>query len=194
MVPATVHFPGYFLPGLADDAEESPGQELVYRLRILLSSISSTNGWFLFAILRLLLLFPVAHTLPGRLPCPAAECTDCLVIAVRAGLSFCRRLWMRLPAWMYWTAVAAGLLTTLAALYYFSQVRYSCVQVEAARAEVSATVKWLWGFALLAFVLKILMQALTVIPAVTHLAFGFRPIVIGLPARGPPGTGRVFSC
>jgi hypothetical protein len=51
--------------------------------------------------------------------------------------------------------------------------------VRGTRAEVSGIVKWLWGFALLAFILKILMQALSVIPAVTHLAFGFRPIVIG---------------
>jgi hypothetical protein len=46
-------------------------------------------------------------------------------------------------------------------------------------AELPIVVKWLWGFAFLAMILKITMQAFSVIPSVSHFAFGFRPIVIG---------------
>ena len=132
------------------------------------------NGWFLFAIFGCFYFF--LSRIPYQAGCHArTQVYQLLLIAVVPAF-FLSALWMRLPAWMYWTAVVAGLLQ-LWALYYFSKVLFNCVR--GTHAEVSATVKWLWGFALLAFVLKILMQALSVIPSVTHFAFGLRPIVIG---------------
>jgi hypothetical protein len=132
------------------------------------------NGWFLFAILGCFYYF--LSRIPYQAGCHARTQVYRLLLIAVVPAYFLSALWMRLPAWMYWAAVVAGLLQ-LCALYYFSKVIFRCVR--STRAEVSNTVKWLWGFALLAFVLKILMQALSVIPSVTHFAFGFRPIVIG---------------
>jgi len=39
-------------------------------------------------------------------------------------------------------------------------------------------VKWLWRLAGLAWVIKIMLQGLTVIPEVGHFVFGFRPVII----------------
>lgn len=132
------------------------------------------NGWFLFAILGCFYYF--LSRIPYQAGCHArTQVFRLLMLAVLPGF-FLSALWMRIPSWMYWAAVVAGLLQ-LWALYYFSQTLLRCVR--GTRAEVSVPVKWLWGFALLAFVLKIIMQALSVIPSITHFAFGFRPIVIG---------------
>jgi hypothetical protein len=89
---------------------------------------------------------------------------------------FLSALWMKIPDWMYWLAVAAGL-AQLAGLVLFVRLIKKCVV--GVEDNVPMLVKWLWGFAFLAFVLKILMQALSVIPSISHFAFGYRPIVIG---------------
>src|SRR6185312_9761441 len=39
--------------------------------------------------------------------------------------------------------------------------------------------RWLWRFASIAFILKIILQMLSTIPFLSHFAFGFRPVVIG---------------
>jgi hypothetical protein len=132
------------------------------------------NGWFLFAILGFFYCF--LSYIPYQAGCYSRSQVFWLLVTASLPAYFLSALWMRLPGWMYWTAVLAGMLQ-LAALYYFTLTLLRCVR--GTRAAVSPFVKWLWGFALLAFVLKILMQALSVIPSITHFAFGFRPIVIG---------------
>jgi hypothetical protein len=132
------------------------------------------NGWFLFAILGFFYYF--LSRIPYQAGCHARPQVYRLMWIAAVPAYFLSALWMRLPAWMYWMAVAAALLQ-LAALVYFARVLFHCVR--STRAQVSVYVKWLWGLALLAFVLKIIFQALSVIPSITHFAFGFRPIVIG---------------
>jgi hypothetical protein len=132
------------------------------------------NGWFLFGLLGFFYHF-LSH-IPYQSGCHARTQVYWLLLVAVLPAFFLSALWMRIPSWMYWAAVVAGLLQVWA-LYYFSQILLRCVR--GTRAEVSVPVKWLWGFALLAFALKILMQALSVIPSITHFAFGFRPIVIG---------------
>jgi hypothetical protein len=132
------------------------------------------NGWFLFALLGLFYYF--LSRIPYQAGCHARPQVYRLMSIAAVPAFFLSALWMRLPAWMYWLAVAAALLQ-LAALFYFARVLFHCVR--GTRASVSVYVKWLWGLALLAFVLKIIFQALSVFPSITHFAFGFRPIVIG---------------
>lgn len=132
------------------------------------------NGWFLFAILGLFYYF--LSRIPYQAGCHARPQVYGLMWIAAVPAYFLSALWMRLPAWMYWLAVAAALLQ-LAALFYFTRVLFHCVR--GTKTHVSGYVKWLWGIALLAFVLKIIFQALSVIPSITHFAFGFRPIVIG---------------
>ena len=132
------------------------------------------NGWFLFAILGFFYSF--LSRIPYQAGCfHRPEVFRYLALATIPAF-FLSALWMRLPAWMYWSAVGAALLQ-LVALAYLAKTIWFCVR--GTGTPVTVFVKWLWGFALLAFVLKILMQALSVIPAITHFAFGFRPIVIG---------------
>lgn len=132
------------------------------------------NGWFLFAILGFFHFFLYGLPVQGA-DVDRPELFRYLAWATIPAF-FLSALWMRLPAWMYGLAVLAALLQLLALVYLAKTIGNGA---RGSGARVSVFVRWLWGFALLAFVLKILMQALSVIPSITHFAFGFRPVVIG---------------
>lgn len=85
-------------------------------------------------------------------------------------------LWLKLPKALHWTADISGILQ-LFVLFYFIQL-YSVVRKNNLN-KFTKTTKYLWIMASIAFVLKIILQMLSVIPYLSHFAFGFRPIVIG---------------
>jgi hypothetical protein len=132
------------------------------------------NGWFLFSIIGFFMYFIAG--MPYHKGCYARPLLFRIFFWSAFPAFFLSALWMKIPGWMYWLAVAAGL-AQLAGLVLFVQLIRKCVV--GVQSNVPALVKWLWGFAALAFLLKILMQALSVIPSISHFAFGYRPIVIG---------------
>lgn len=83
---------------------------------------------------------------------------------------------MTLPDWIYWLAVIAGIIQVIG-LGYFIKLFVNCKK--GIQASLPTLVVWIWGFALLSLVLKITLQAFSVIPSISDFAFGFRPIVIG---------------
>lgn len=132
------------------------------------------NGWFLFSIIGFFMYF--ISRLPYHQGCHGGPLLFRVFFWSAFPAFFLSALWMKIPGWMYWLAVAAGL-AQLAGLVLFVKLIKKCVI--GVEDNVPILVKWLWGFAFLAFVLKILMQALSVIPSISHFAFGYRPIVIG---------------
>lgn len=85
-------------------------------------------------------------------------------------------LWMRLPWIIQALAFLAAILSIASAILYVSRI----LQVN--RSDLKqwpAAVRWLLGLALVALILKLIMQAMSVIPVVSPFAFGYRPIVIG---------------
>ena len=132
------------------------------------------NGWFLFSILGFFVYFLSGLTYqPG---CYTSPWIFRLFFVSAFPAYFLSALWMKLPDWMYWLAVIAGMVQVIGLGYLF-RLFLNCKR--GIIAELPFFVKWLWGFAFLAFVLKITMQAFSVIPSISHFAFGFRPIVIG---------------
>ncbi len=132
------------------------------------------NGWFLFSILGFFVYFLSRLTYqPG---CYTSPWIFRLFFVSAFPAYFLSALWMKLPDWIYWLAVAAGIVQILA-MVLFIRLYLCCKQ--GILDAIPLVVKWLWGFAFLALVLKITMQAFSVIPSISHFAFGFRPIVIG---------------
>lgn len=132
------------------------------------------NGWFFFSILGFFLYFISGLSYqPGCHPSPWIFR---LFVVSALPAYFLSALWMNLPAWMYWLAVIAGIVQMIG-LGYLIRLFGNCKH--GMQAGLSLVVKWIWGFAFLALILKITLQALSVIPSISHLAFGFRPIVIG---------------
>jgi len=132
------------------------------------------NGWFLFSIIGFFMYFIAGMTYQKG--CFARPLLFRIFFWSAFPAFFLSALWMNIPDWMYWLGVTAGL-AQLVGLVLFGQLIRRCVK--GVQDNVPVFVKWLWGFAALAFVLKILMQALSVIPSISHFAFGYRPIVIG---------------
>jgi hypothetical protein len=132
------------------------------------------NGWFLFSILGFFVYFLSGLTYqPGCYPSPWIFR---LFVVSAIPAYFLSALWMNLPAWMYWLAVIAGIVQVIG-LVYLIRLFVKCKN--GIQAGLPLVVKWIWGFAFLALILKITMQAFSVIPSISHFAFGFRPIVIG---------------
>jgi hypothetical protein len=132
------------------------------------------NGWFLFSIIGFFMYF--ISRLPHHQGCHGGPLLFRVFFWSAFPAFFLSALWMKIPDWMYWLAVAAGLAQLVGLVLFVQMIRHCVFGVHH---NVPVLVKWLWGFSGLAFVLKILMQALSAIPSISHFAFAYRPIVIG---------------
>jgi hypothetical protein len=132
------------------------------------------NGFFLFSIGGMLMHFlskymSVADTITAN------YFFNSLVIALVPAW-FLSLMWMRIPQWMYYSAVA-GALVQLAALWFF--IKLIMRQKNNFNTQVIPLVKWFWLVVGTAFAIKILMQVFSAVPQLNVFAFGLRPIVIG---------------
>ncbi len=132
------------------------------------------NGWFLFVCFGLLVYHLFSK---GFLPVAAIGKKLFIVMAATvAPAYFLSILWLKLPKTLHLVADIAGVLQLLV-LFYFMQL-YPIVKKNIPNKITKAT-QYLWIMASVAFILKIILQTLSIIPFLSHLAFGFRPVVIG---------------
>ena len=126
------------------------------------------NGWFLFAILAL-----VVSRLSITIQDPLRK-----LFAVLAWISvpayFLSALWMRLPNWMLVSAWIAALLQPIVVILLLRRI-YHAVR----KTIQQKGLQQLWILSLFAFCIKILLQSLSVVPGLSSYAFAYRPVVIG---------------
>ena len=85
-------------------------------------------------------------------------------------------LWLKLPLSMHILADISGVMQLLILLYFvkiFLLIKKNILD------KLTAATKYLWAMVFIAFIIKIILQMLSVIPFFSGYAFGFRPIVIG---------------
>lgn len=132
------------------------------------------NGWFFFAAMGLL----IHYLKQVQLEVPKAMSVYMFRLFFFAAIPayFLSALWLPMPQWLYVIVVVAALaqVVGLAAFLTFIRKNRSLLA-----AKLPATVQWLWMLSLIAFSIKILLQAGSTIPALNTVAYGFRPIVIG---------------
>jgi hypothetical protein len=124
------------------------------------------NGWFLFACMGLANAYLFFH-LPQQVQKKifwlfAAACIPAYVLSA---------LWLPLPQWTYWIVVLAA----------FSQLAgwlLLLLQIKKAPGHLTG-INWVIVLSCIALSIKLLLQLGSTIPALSKLAFGFRPIVIG---------------
>ncbi|MEO6948321.1 MAG: hypothetical protein ABI123_01720 [Ginsengibacter sp.] len=132
------------------------------------------NGWFLFACFGL--LFSFLYKI-GFLPTAAISKKLFVIMAIMVGPTFLLSiLWLKLPASLRWIANISGILQLLTLVYF---IQLLPVIKKHIKNRISKTTRLLWIMACAAFILKIILQMLSIIPFLSHLAFGFRPVVIG---------------
>jgi hypothetical protein len=131
------------------------------------------NGWFFFGIAGLWLSH--AHI-------KSIKANKNLYAGIRYLIMACgpavilSGLWMPLPAWVYWVGVASAVLQVIAVFLIakFSKKLFADI-IE----RLSGIEKWLYGIAMLSFLLRVVLQLLSVVPALGKFAFAYRPVVIG---------------
>ena len=132
------------------------------------------NGWFLFACFGLLL--SCLHQ-QGFVPAGAVDKKLFTVMSVTvAPAFFLSILWLRLPYILHLIADLSALLQLLVLFYFLRLVLRLKRNIAGKLPKIT---RYLWILAAAAFVIKIALQTLSIIPVLGSYAFGFRPIVIG---------------
>ncbi|HVX49284.1 MAG TPA: hypothetical protein VHB48_03975 [Chitinophagaceae bacterium] len=130
------------------------------------------NGWFFFGCMG---LFTQYLSTRGLLQKHWQKTFALFFLAVIPEY-FLTVLWMSLPAWLYTIIVCATILQLAGFLFLVLSVKPVLKRL---LTGVTVPAKWLAGMSALALSIKLALQALSVIPSLNQLVFGFRPIVIG---------------
>jgi hypothetical protein len=85
-------------------------------------------------------------------------------------------LWWPMPLWLYILVVIAGICQMAGWWLLIKSVQQHLAQI---RKNLSPVSRYLFILCAIAFTIKLSLQAGSVIPSLSKLAFGFRPIVIG---------------
>jgi len=132
------------------------------------------NGWFSFAVLGL--FFHSAHRLGIQLDGSKSRIFFLLMVSACIPAYCLSLLWTDPPVWIFIIASLAACLQLVALVPLLQVIGRSRRQWSL---RLPLQVKILWGLSLIAFVIKLLLQALSALPALGRLAFGFRPVIIG---------------
>lgn len=129
------------------------------------------NGWFFFSCLGL----SFSYFLKNK-SLPASANTIFILFAGALLPAFLLSiLWAHIPAWCYALAVAAVMAQVVAWFLFIRDLKKNLTQL---KKTVTVLVQRLLLLSGLALSVKLLLQAGSVIPSLSKLAFGFRPIVI----------------
>jgi hypothetical protein len=132
------------------------------------------NGWFLFACFGL--LFSYLYKTAGLPAIAPGKNLFIVMVVTVAPAYFLSILWLKLPKLLIWIADISGVMQLLV-LFYF--IRLFPVLKKTIPNKFAKITRYLWAMASIAFCIKVILQMLSIIPLLSHYAFGFRPVVIG---------------
>lgn len=129
------------------------------------------NGWFFFACMGLAILYLRQFNPEFKTSLPVFWMFACSAIPAY----LLSALWLKVPSWVYPVVVVASVVQLLAwwlIVYQFRKV------IRTLGSQIGVWAKGLLGILAMALSIKFMLQLGSVIPAVSKLAFGFRPIII----------------
>lgn len=125
------------------------------------------SGWFFFGGMALLVNY-----LPNTFP-SLKKYFNVFALTV-VPTFFLSMLWAKLPSWLYIITVVA----TFVQLFAWLSLSAKLWQHFKPKVKSAEWFKWFFCIAALALTLKFTLQAVSVVPSLSQLVFGFRPIVI----------------
>lgn len=132
------------------------------------------NGWFLFVCFGLFFSYLYEKRFLHSI---AINKNLFIIMAITVAPEYLLSiLWLKLPRSLHLLANISGILQLLV-LFYF--IRLFPILKKNIPRKISKTTRYLWSLAAVAFILKIILQTLSIIPFFSNYAFGYRPIVIG---------------
>jgi len=130
------------------------------------------NGWFFFACMGLF----TGKLIKAGLPQPALQkiCTLFTVAFVPAYLLSV--LWVNFPLWIYLIIVLAAFIQVVSWAWLIKLFR---IHLDSLKQVLPREALWLLILSATALSIKLLLQLGSVIPSLSDLSYGFRPIIIG---------------
>ncbi len=128
------------------------------------------NGWFFFACMGLFIYAAKLHKVRGGNAIfwlMAASCIPAYLLSV---------LWAAINPFIYGMVVIASVVQSAGWILF---VKLLLQQKTALRENFLRSSGWILKLSVIACSIKIILQQFSVIPSLSKLAFGFRPIVIG---------------
>ncbi|HSF88326.1 MAG TPA: hypothetical protein VLA46_02850 [Saprospiraceae bacterium] len=129
------------------------------------------NGWFLFACFGIFL----DHIRHFPLKTWLVRYAFALFAIAAIPAYFLSTLWAHIPEWLYAAVIIASFLQIAGWYYFIKLIRENLSQL---RASFSRLVLLLFLAVALALTLKLILQLGSTVPAISKLAYSFRPIVI----------------
>lgn len=128
------------------------------------------SGWFFFAIMGLIIdkfsAMPAFYNDSKLFKTFFIACIPAYLLSI---------LWAKLPWYLYVLPVVAVLLQLWGLSIFVKKV---IIHLKHIKTTWPKTVQWLFGLVFIALIIKFLLQAGSVFPEISKLAFGFRSIVI----------------
>lgn len=148
------------------------GNERVYLGAVYFFLHFQYNGWFFFACMG---LFSYQLIKAGVRDKKLKQVFWCFFPACIPAYLL-SALWLPIPGWLYGLVVVAVLLQ----LYGWMKLLLTAVpHLALFRKTISPQTWYLFILVAIALTIKLFLQALSVLPTLSKLAFGFRPVVIG---------------
>ncbi len=129
------------------------------------------NGWFLFGCLGLLTIVAEKFIVNKKLLFQIFL----LFFIASVPAYFLSALWLPIPLLLYLLVVISAIIQAIAWFLFLQLLIKNKIQF----ANFNTVSKLLFTLSAVALSIKIILQALSTIPSLSQLAFGFRPIVIG---------------
>jgi hypothetical protein len=130
------------------------------------------NVWYFFSCMGLLMHKLNAYKITG----PALKKIFLLFALASFPAFFLSVLWWPIPGWLY-VLVIAAVICQLAG--WIMLIRFMRANALSIKAQIPRESRILFMLCAIALTIKLLLQAGSVEPAMSRLAFGFRPIVVG---------------
>jgi hypothetical protein len=130
------------------------------------------NGWFFFGCMGLFTALISRYNISKDM----LKKIFWLFLFASVPAYFLSTLWMPMPVWVYVLVVIAAFAQVIAFIWLVKIIRQ---QWDELKGILPATAKYILGLSAAALSIKLLLQLGSTIPALSDLAFGFRPIVIG---------------
>ncbi|PVD52293.1 hypothetical protein DC498_11270 [Terrimonas sp.] len=129
------------------------------------------NGWFFFACMGL-----ASAAFLYTIPVPVQKKIFWLFAAACIPAYVLSALWLPIPQWSFALVVLAAFSQIAGWIIMVQHIKKRFAQI---KPLISKNALWLFALSGIALTIKLLLQLGSVIPSLSKLAFGFRPIVIG---------------
>jgi hypothetical protein len=129
------------------------------------------NGWFFFACMGL-----ATATFFTQVPVPVQKKIFWLFALACIPAYILSALWLPIPGWSYSIVVLAAFSQLAGWLLSVQQIKQ---QLSFIKILIANKIRWVLLLSAIALTIKLLLQLGSVIPSLSKLAFGFRPVVIG---------------